>query len=85
MMKQLSLFPETETKTFRPRIHPPALTVIELQCSTKRASTLLEVSTSTLTNAKKKGKLPYQKGAWIATFAGKKGKKSLFWTVSFHR
>jgi len=84
-MKQLSLFPEYETQKPAPRKHPLALTVIELQCSTKRASTLLEVSTSTLTNAKKKGKLPYQKGAWIATFAGKKGKKSLFWTVSYHR
>jgi hypothetical protein len=84
-MKQLSLFPEYETQAPTPRKHPLALTVIELQCSTKRASSLLEVSTSTLTNAKKKGKLPYQKGAWIATFAGKKGKKSLCWTVSFHR
>ena len=84
-MKQLSLFPEYETKTITPRKHSLALTVIELQCSTKRASTLLEVSTSTLNKAKREGKLPYQKGNWIANFARKKGKKSLFWTVYFHR
>ena len=84
-MKQLSLFPEYETQTITSRKYPPALTVIEMQCSTKRASNLLQVSPSTLNRAKREGKLPYKKGAWIANFTGKKDKKSLFWTVSFHR
>ena len=84
-VQQLSLFPEPQT--IKAQIFPKsqASTLVELQCSTKRAANLLQISTATLNRAKRQGKLPYQHGSWTADISGKQGKKRLYWKVAFNR
>jgi hypothetical protein len=85
-IQQLSLFPEYETqKPTTKTKQSPKPTMIETSCSTKRAANLLQISTTTLIRAKQQGRLPYKQGAWMVNFVGKKGKKRLFWAVSFNR
>ncbi|MBE9174313.1 hypothetical protein IQ225_01360 [Synechocystis salina LEGE 06155] len=59
--------------------------IIELQCSTRRAANLMQISTSTLNRAKSMGKLPYRQGFWTAELSRKQGNKRLFWKVTFNR
>jgi hypothetical protein len=84
--QQLSLFPELETQHSNTRKKSkPKPVIINPCCSTKRAATLLEVSTATLNRAKREGRLPYQHHTWTATLAGIQGKKRQFWKVTFNR
>lgn len=61
--------------------------IVEYQCSTQRAAELMQVSPSTLSHAKCKGKLPYKHGSWSAELSGKLGKKyqRLSWKVTFNK
>jgi hypothetical protein len=83
--QQLSLFPETQTQSRQLSPKSKAVALIELQCSTKRAANLLEISPSTLNRAKQQGKLPYQHGPWMVDISGKNGKKRLYWKVLHSR
>jgi hypothetical protein len=83
--QQLSLFAEPKAQTAKITQQSKTATLIELQCSTKRAATLLEISTSTLNRAKQQGKLPYQHGPWMVDISGKNGKKRLYWKVLHSR
>jgi len=86
--RQLSLLPELEAP-IRPKapkgMKAQAAVVVELQCSTKRAASLMQIHTATLNRAKRQGKLPYRHGEWSADLAGSQGKKRRYWTVAFNR